>query len=200
MVFGRARESFDIEAIVQSRSVVAAVTKVSKALLLVASAGRCQNAVRVTGIFGDDINDAVHRIRTPNGAAGTADHFDPVDVVHVGVLHFPVGAGKECRVNGTPINQHKNAAREPVAKPANSDGPLVRVNSRHFDAGRKTQSFGNAGGPGTTNLFARYHVDGNRAPEGFLRFLRGGCDFDLRQFLEAHVLEGCGTILAGVTW
>ena len=50
--------------------------------------------MRVFGIFGHDVNDSVDRIRSPNGAARSADYLDPVNVLKQSVLNIPKNTGK----------------------------------------------------------------------------------------------------------
>ena len=40
-----------------------------------------QSAMRLAGIFSDDVNHAVHCVSAPYGAAWSADHFDVINVL-----------------------------------------------------------------------------------------------------------------------
>ena len=97
--FGAAGEAFGVDAVIEVLAVAAAVAEVDEALLLVAAAGGTSVPVGLLRGLGDDVDDAVDGVRSPDGAAGSADDFDAIDVFEQGVLHFPVGAGEQraCR-------------------------------------------------------------------------------------------------------
>ena len=119
---------------------------------------------------------------------GPADHFDPVDIVHQRVLHFPIGAIEERGIDGAAIDQHQHRPRQTRSKTANPDGPLVPVDARHFDARRQPQRFGNAGCAGTPDVVAGDDVDRRRSLKSLFGFLGESGDVDLRQLLQAHGL------------
>src|SRR5687768_4732413 len=48
-----------------------------------------ESALRLPGILGDDVDDAVHGVGAPQGGAGTANDLDAVDVLQEGVLAIP---------------------------------------------------------------------------------------------------------------
>ncbi len=62
-----------------------------KAVDLTGQAGG-ESALGIGGALGDDIDDAVDGVRSPDGAAGAADDLDAVDVVEQDVLDVPVDA------------------------------------------------------------------------------------------------------------
>ncbi len=76
-----------------------------------AGIGGEQAALGVLGRAGDDVDHAVDRIAAPQGAAGAADHLDPVDVLEHHVLGFPEHARKERRVDGATVDQHQHLLR-----------------------------------------------------------------------------------------
>jgi len=44
---------------------------------------------------GNDVDDAVHCIRAPDRAAGTANYFDSINILKQCVLDLPIDAGKK---------------------------------------------------------------------------------------------------------
>src|ERR1700691_3540903 len=59
----------------------------------------CSNALRICRSLRNDVDHAVRRIGSPDGAAGTADDLNAIDVVQRHVLHVPIDAGEERRVH-----------------------------------------------------------------------------------------------------
>src|SRR5579871_755858 len=104
MKHGGAIETLRIGAVVN----IAAATALShgdRSLLNITASGRGQSPLSVRSLAGNDVNDAVHGVRSPNGPAGAANHFDPVDVFHHRVLHFPVGPRQQGGVDSAAIDQ-----------------------------------------------------------------------------------------------
>src|SRR6185312_14047024 len=54
-----------------------------------AAAGLRVNPLRVLGALGNDVDDAVDRVRAPQRAARPADDFDAIDVLEQIVLRVP---------------------------------------------------------------------------------------------------------------
>ena len=77
-------------------------------------------------------------------------------------------------------------------KAADPDRPLVGVDARDLDPGDQAQGLGDVGGAGAADLVLRQHVHrGGRAKRGFRRLPRSG-DLDVRQLLQAQVLQPGG--------
>src|SRR5689334_4731345 len=73
------RLGVDTESIVVAE--FAAITRGDR-VLLVATRRTHQSARGFLRLARDDVDDAVHRVRAPQGGARPADHLDAVDVVH----------------------------------------------------------------------------------------------------------------------
>src|SRR6266436_1928106 len=59
------------------------------------SASSCNNrGLRGCSRFGDDVDDAINRIGSPQRCSRTANHFNPVQIFKHHVLDIPVHAGK----------------------------------------------------------------------------------------------------------
>src|SRR5438270_217035 len=96
--------------------------------------------MRVPGAFGDDVDDAVHRVRAPDGAARTANHLDAIDVFEHHVVESPQDAGEQRRVNVATVDEDEHAFGELIAKAANADGPVTpAVDAGYFHARCETQ-------------------------------------------------------------
>ena len=185
VVFGAAGETHAVDAIVEAVAVAAAVTGIDEALLFVSSARGNQRSVGLFGVLGNDVDDAIHRIRSPDRTARPADHLDPVDVLHHGVLNVPIRPVEKGRINGAAVDQHQYGSRQIGPKTANSDRPYVGVDAGDLHARRQPQRFRDAGGSGPPDILAGDDVDGRRGVEGLHRLLGRRGDFDLRQLFEA---------------
>ena len=184
-----AREALAVDAIRKVSAVAAPVAEIEEALLFVSAARRYQHPLGQSGVLGDDVDHTVHRIRPPDRAARPPNDFDPVDVVHQRILNFPVRAVEQRREYRAPVDQHQHRTRQPASEPANSNRPLVGVDSRHLHARRQPQRLRYAGRPRSPDVLAGDHVDRGSGLKGLHR-LFGGCrDFDLREFFQAQALE-----------
>jgi hypothetical protein len=59
-------------------------------------------------VLGDDVDDAVYSVCTPDGATGTAYDLDAVDVVEQDVLNIPIDALEEFRVYTSAVDEHQD--------------------------------------------------------------------------------------------
>jgi hypothetical protein len=69
-------------------------------------------ALSLFGGAGDDVDHPVDRIGAPQGGAGTADHLDTLDVLGQDVLHVPVDALEQGRIDRAAIDQHQQLVGE----------------------------------------------------------------------------------------
>ena len=101
-----------------------------------------------------NVDDAIDGIGAPERGAGSANHFNAVDVLQHRVLHVPENAGEQRSVNRPPVDHHEQLVGERVVEAARADGPGVLIDARHFHARRAAQRFGNARGARAANVFA----------------------------------------------
>src|SRR5947207_2002436 len=73
---------------------------------------RKDSFLSVACLFGNDVDNTVHCIRSPKGRAGTSDDFNAVDIFQQRVLHIPVHAGKQRCIDTPAVNQHEELVRE----------------------------------------------------------------------------------------
>ena len=154
MIFAVTSEGLAVEPVAETLSVAATVAGVEKALIFISSACGNERPTRFVGALRDDVDDAVHGVRPPDGSARSADHFDTIDVFEQRILHLPVGAIEKRRVDGSAIDEDQDRAIQSGAEAANSDGPMVGIDAGDFDARHRAQSFRNAGGAGAADIFA----------------------------------------------
>src|SRR5579864_1686449 len=77
-----------------------AVLQRAESLRQRASAADQQAALRVCGLFRDDVDDAVHRVRPPYSSARPTYHFDPLNVLQRHVLRVPINTAIDRGING----------------------------------------------------------------------------------------------------
>src|SRR3546814_14059213 len=65
-----------------------------------------------TGIAGHDVDDAVYGIGSPQRRAGAADHLYAVDIFGDDILHVPIDAGKQRRINAPAVDQDEQLVGE----------------------------------------------------------------------------------------
>src|SRR5258708_5063012 len=101
-------EAFAVKPVVEVLALSRSITCVHRALIHASSASGHQRSRGILGALGDDVDDSIDGVRSPDGPARSADDFNPVDVLEQRVLYFPIHAGKERRVNATPVDEHEH--------------------------------------------------------------------------------------------
>src|SRR5579872_5345187 len=97
----------------------------------------------ILGAPGNDVDDAVDRIRPPNGASGATNDFNALNILEHHVLHFPKSAREESRVDGPAIDEHEHIAGQVASEAANADGPSVAIDAGDFDSRGETKGLRN---------------------------------------------------------
>src|SRR5439155_4789286 len=156
---------------------------------LLAAAPRDIKTLCVPGGAGNDVDDAIDRVGTPQCAAGTADDFDAVDVFEEVVLYVPEHTAIERRVHGATVDQHQELVGEVGVEAAGADGPVMRVDLRHLQVVGKPQCFGNAGGARAADVLRGDDLDRGGGLQKSLRLLGDGRHLDVHQLLDAQALE-----------
>ena len=116
-------------------------------------------ALSVTGFLRDDVDNAVNGVRSPDGAARTADDLDAIDVREHEILDVPVDTFKEGRVDTAAIDQDQQAIGELAIESANTDSPLVALLARDIDARDEAKKFWDARGAGVADVILSEHGD-----------------------------------------
>lgn len=159
----------------------------SKAAFLGAEAAPGGSALGLVGRVGDDIDDAIDGIGTPQGATRPADDLDAVDVVEEQILILPEDAGEEGIVHDAAVDEDQQLVGETVVEAACGDAPLAGVDVPGVDADGQAQGFGQARNPGAADLLAGEEIDGSGGLKEALLPAGGGEDLDVHQLLQAQV-------------
>lgn len=186
---GVAVEELPVDPVGERLVDLAAVAEAREPALLDTRAGRGVDALRVLRAPGDDVDHPVHRVGAVDRAARAADHLDAVDVLEERVLHLPVRAGEERRVDRAAVDQHEDRAREPAREAADADRPLVRVDARHLHARGEAERVRDRGDARAADVLARDHVDRRRHLRPLLGFPRDGGRLDVHELFEREVGE-----------
>jgi hypothetical protein len=123
----------------------------------------------------------------PHSAApGSSNHLDPVDILEQRILHIPVDAGKEGRVDTPPVDQHEQFVGEKIIEAAAADRPVMGIHTGDIQTRSEPQRFGNAAHSGSAELLVGNHVDGcGRIGEALASFRDGGHG-DVQELFDAH--------------
>ncbi len=98
-------EILAVDAVVHVRAQRTAVTRPCEILQLRSAARFHGQSLRLAGVASGDIDHTVDRIRSPQRSAGSADHFDAIDVFERIILRVPDNARIQRRVNRPAVDQ-----------------------------------------------------------------------------------------------
>src|SRR5216683_422971 len=107
----------------------------------------------ILGVFGDDVDDGIDGICSPDGSARASDDFDPFNILEQCVLDLPINTGEQRRINAPAVDYHEYRSGQGASKSAHPQGPRVGIDPSDFNSGYETQGFRNAGCTGTPDVF-----------------------------------------------
>ena len=117
----------------------AAEADAAQGLPLVTGAGGDDDPLRLLRRFRDDVDDAVHRVRSPERRPRTADHLDPLDILEECVLPVPKHPGTRRLVNAPAIHQHQHFVAVLIVETACADRPNPTLDLTDLQAGNRAQ-------------------------------------------------------------
>ena len=92
-----------------------------------APAGGEGDAELVGRVLGNDVDDAVDRVGAPGHAAGTADDFDPFNVLDLERPGSPERPAERRIEDLSAVNEHERVVCEKVVEPAGGDGEVAEA-------------------------------------------------------------------------
>jgi hypothetical protein len=184
-----AREALTVHAIIEATAVPIPIPETAAALFDVAGFSRAEHPVGVSGAPGNDVDHAVDRVRTPDGASGAAGNLDTFDVREQRVLLFPIDAAEQRRVDAASVDQDEHGLRQPAPESTHADRPRVGVDASNFDTGNETQGICEIRHARATDIVTREHEDGGRCASDFFGFFRSAGHLDPPELLEAQPRE-----------
>ena len=158
-----------------------------------------QDPRRVLRPLGDDVDDPVDGIGSPDAGPRTADHLDPFDILQDDVLNVPKDAAEQRGIHTATVHLDEQLVGESRVEAANADGPLVRVDARHLDAGGHAEHFRKAPGTAAADHLVGDHEHGGRGPahradlpgdRGHLRLQRRSRHADAAQLRRVLLGQG----------
>ncbi len=134
-------------------------------------------------LFGDDVDDAIDRIRSPTPAR-VAKHFDS-SVSSGGTSRVSQKApGESRRIDATPMHHHHEFAAEPSAESARGHRPSVGIGLRYILRSNHPQEIRNVNCLRALCILVGDHENcRSRACQRFL-FLRTDVTLDFRQIFN----------------
>ncbi|KAF1858528.1 hypothetical protein Lal_00015045 [Lupinus albus] len=151
-----------------------------------------QVALRRARVARRHVDDAVDGIHAPQGAAGAADHFDPLDVFQQHVRLVPEHAGEQRGIHGAAVDHHEQLVGRAVARAvhaARGDEIVGVAAARDLQVGREVQRLDEIARTRAADVFRRDHEHGRRRILQPLGPARDRRDVDVRQLFDRQVRE-----------
>src|ERR1700734_3975675 len=89
----------------------------------------CRN-IAALGVFcaqGNDVDDAVHGVRSPDRSTRAANHFYALNTGEGNVLGVPEDAGENRRIYRSTVNQDEELVGVLAVESAGTDGPVTNI-------------------------------------------------------------------------
>ena len=138
VIFMRALKTPSVESVAQVSVHESELQRVN-GVILRSRQPRRHRSTRFRSLFGDDVDDTVRRVRSPDRSARPPDHLDPIDVFQRHILHVPVHPREQRRVDVSSVDQNQNGLGEVVLQPANTDRPGRGTQPPHLHPGSQPQ-------------------------------------------------------------
>ena len=146
-----------------------AVTKIGKTVQESAAAGAHERALRIARGFGDDVDDAIDGVGTPERATRAGDYFDAIDVFEHEMLNIPEDSREKWGIDAAAVDIDEQFVGGGGVEAAATNGPLVRIYLGDLKVGRETKSLRERGRTGTSNILAGDDLNGR---SGFRKSFR----------------------------
>ena len=183
-----ASKGHTVDAVVGVSAKPSSLTKFAGTLIKVATANGSYCSPGIFGILGDDVDHAVHSVRSPDGPTWSTNDFDAIHVLQHHALQVPIHASKKRRIHATSIDENEDRFRENASESAYTHGPCAGVDSCDFHARHQAKNLGNAGGSRSPDILLRQDVDCRRGPLSLLRLLRDRRHLKVAELLKTQSL------------
>jgi len=134
----------------------------------------------------DPLPSGTHTVRLVLAGIGVID-IDAIEVLQQRVLHVPINAGEERRINTAPVHEDEELVGKEIVEPARTDGPGNRIDPRHLQAWCQSKGLGDGRGAGAPDVLLGDDRDGRRGMRKLLRLLGDRSDLEVDQFNEADL-------------
>jgi len=159
------------------------------------AAGVDVEALRFRRAPGDDVDNTVDGVGTPQRRPRPTDHLDPVDVVGQHIGQVPIDSREQRGVDGTPVDQHQQLVRialrlHVAVETASGDYPVRRAGLVDLQVRRETKHLRNCCRARADDVVAADDVDrGGRIAKRHVG-LADRRNVDVLQVLDRHAAEG----------
>ena len=103
---------------------------------------RRARALHLARRLADHVDDAVERVRAPDGGRRPADHFDLLDLVEVHRQEVPHDEAEEILVEAAAVEQRELPGGQRSGRRAAGEVDVPRRDLRNVDAGNRPQQLG----------------------------------------------------------
>src|SRR5882762_5675035 len=108
VVTGCSPEAHRIDAVIETASTAPAPANPSRTLIGRSAPRGSELSVSIFGALGNNVDDAIDCIRSPDRASGPANHLDPFDIFKKQVLYVPRHPGIQRSVDAAAIDQDQH--------------------------------------------------------------------------------------------
>src|SRR5216684_271294 len=107
MKLAASNEGFSVDAVIEIFIVPASIAEMAEALVEVSTTGGDESSMSIFSALGDDIDDGINRIRSPDGSARASDDFDAFNILQQGVLNLPINPREQRRVDAPAVDKYE---------------------------------------------------------------------------------------------
>src|SRR5882762_4060121 len=161
------------------------ITSIRSILIDISSANGREHPMGVFRTLRDDIDHRVDGVCSPDGSAGSANHFDPIDIREQCVLHLPINSCKQRRVNGSTVEEYQHGSGKAASESAHADGPFVGIDSGNLHPRHEAEDLWDTGRPGQANVLLCKDVNRRWSSRNRHRFFRYGRDLEVPELSQA---------------
>src|SRR4030088_1163421 len=189
MKLGTSGEGFAVDPVFEVPSVPRSIARFPSALIDVPSSRGYERSFRLPGVFGNDVDDSVDGVRSPDRPARSANDFNPVDVFEQRVLNFPVHAGEKWRVHAAAVDEYEHRPGKTAFESAYAHRPFIGVDAGHFHSRHQTQRLRDAGGSGAPDILLREDINCRRGSSDLHWLFGNGRNLGVSELFQAQLRE-----------
>src|SRR6266851_863272 len=104
---GASNEGLSVDAVIKAFVVPGSIAEMGEALVEVSATGGDKSSTSILSVFGNDIDNCVDGIRSPDSSAGASNDFDAFNILDQCVLHLPINAREQRCVDAPAVDQHQ---------------------------------------------------------------------------------------------
>ncbi len=161
----------------------------SEIVLFQPVAGGHQRALGLSRLFRDDVDDAVHGIRTPKGSARSSDDLHTFNVFQNDVDPIPEDPPEPHVVDRPTVDHHQHLVPDDLLEPAGGHRPGARPDSSNEHPGNHPEEIRQLLGPRPADVLRRDDENGRRRIEEMLLLLACGGDGHFEKVFQLELRD-----------